>query len=593
MPLQESRDIPGEEMSTASASRSTSGSTFGRLKIVGAHLLATLGCSVAFAEEPTFIGYHPMVPRTLGSGISLADPGANMPDCLVNVEGTSISGARETSSDTFLVTNSSQLRQTLGIDLRIDASYLTFSGGANFSFSSENLFDDYSITMVVKAWSEYAPFKLKPTAALAPSAKAIRSNGPKFVSKCGTHYVDAVRRGSTVSAVITIFGLSSTEKRDTVAGMVASGGWGAASASVKAKFEEHLQRVTQSNNSRVQVVATGGEGIKDFGGIIRALAAGKDSLASVQVALAKMVETLDEGNSAQLGFWIRPFSDFDVDTKALDLWSDLKSKAMSDMVSEYRKVGDLVESANGILSGTDIRQSLVSPSQRTAIEKQLLALLEYQTQLAIQHSACKETTAIGALATNCKKPTPPASGSAIPGIPPQPVGRFRVDAEVGIASAADTATSPVQWSDVESRTLVYDQPVYGDIGTFLSGPTLLPAARTKAPFAKSARLTFSLSGPDIIDGATLKVRTSLFAPDLAVRSLPVPKDGTFMLYSVISDDATMPAGLGDLGQALLEAVGAGSPGQDRELFLEVRDKLGRSTHVPVVNVVGGMFSWAR
>src|ERR1700730_13915370 len=114
-------------------------------------LLISLPSAAEQEPDPSFYAFHPMSTMSLGTGFSPSDVGRSKIRCIEGEESPLEKGALATQFTTKLVTNSEQLQTSLGLDTKIDASYLVYKGGASFSFKYSMSSSEDSATLVVTA----------------------------------------------------------------------------------------------------------------------------------------------------------------------------------------------------------------------------------------------------------------------------------------------------------------------------------------------------------------------------------------------------------------------------------------------------------
>ena len=115
-----------------------------------------------------------------GLGFAPNDVAAPKVRCISSEAGPLEPGALGTSFSTVSVTNSEQLRSAVGLDSKVDASYLVFSGGSQFNLKHESQFEAQSSTVVVTAQTEFGRIALKPPIALTAEAKQLLAEPQKF-----------------------------------------------------------------------------------------------------------------------------------------------------------------------------------------------------------------------------------------------------------------------------------------------------------------------------------------------------------------------------------------------------------------------------
>ena len=164
--------------------------------------------------DPQFYFYYPHSALGLGLGFDPADTSVPKRPCIAGKKEPIDPGAVGTQFQMTYVKNWNQLNTAMRTDAKIDASYLTFKGNAEYTIDTSSAFEFNSITIVLRAWSDFGRWGLTADAKLIDEAHDDLQKDPrKFASKCGIRYVAIERRGATVSAVITLASVGTEFKK--------------------------------------------------------------------------------------------------------------------------------------------------------------------------------------------------------------------------------------------------------------------------------------------------------------------------------------------------------------------------------------------
>ena len=471
-----------------------------------------LRCPVCRAQDvqpdPDYYSFHPRSIMSLGVGFSPNDVSVPKLPCVQAQRGAFENGALSTSFSSVLVTNAEQLKSALGIDLKIDASFLGGSVGGQFNYSDSALFDEKSVTLVVQATTEFGRIALQAPITLTDSAKALLATPTKFANACGTRLVSVERRGASVSAIITIDSLSQGDKQSISAGLSASGGFGPVSGSASAAFKTEMARAAQSGRLNIQVVATGGTGLGGLGKLLVALTTNPDSLDKIQAGLGDYLSQFNADNSVPIGFHVLSMSDLGYDPADEDVWTINKERRLRQIAATYDEVSSIVDAGNGILGGSDIRSKMLSADTLSAIRKAVPQYQTYLDNLAAAHKGCKaDQTADG---SHCVPPENPVSPDPIPRLPSPPHSSFRVQAD------------GISWDESRSRAIVY------------GGQGLTQGVRLFDPTVKKVGLTLLVEGPPLQTAILEFIDDSSVVSPVTVLPLKGSGTGSFAFMSNIS-----------------------------------------------------------
>jgi hypothetical protein len=500
--------------------------------------------------DPNSYSFYPTSVLSIGVGFSPNDLSRAKAPCIDGKPEALEAGALGTAFQANLVTNSAQLKQSMSIDTKVDASYLAFSGGGHFNFKDDSLFTSDSVTVVVTATTEFGRVGYKKRPKISDDVKALLQDGPAFAKTCGTRYVAIERRGASVSAILTISSVHTEDKQTIVADMHASGGWGPLSGKASTDFQQELTRAATSGRLNFQLVATGGPGFGPLGDVVASLTTNPQSLSAIEKALGDYIKQFTSENSVPIGFEVGSMSDFGWDPNSVDLWNLQKEKQLRAIVKNYRHIESLVESGRSIVEGNDPRTSLLNPKQLKAIIDALPMYESYMQTLAEAHKSCKEKTDL----KTCTIPSAqlPPEGT-IPDFPAPPDTSYRVQVDGNLLDV------------ITSRAIFFAT----------RGP-LLDRVRVYQPAAQHAEVLFMLKG-HYLSTASLVFQQNGSAPSAVAPVALLPISVTGVSYHLEGD----PSVNKDMDQALLKFMRQYQTQGSGTFYLDVQDQLGRKFRIAV------------
>jgi hypothetical protein len=393
---------------------------------------------------PNYFGYHPMSVMSLGLGHSPEDLSQARLRAIEYTEKAAEGGALSTEFAIVLVADSTQLKDALHLDLKVDASYLVFKGSNSFAYDQSALFSADAATVVISATSEYARLTMA-GAHLSKEAKALISAGQMadFEQTYGSRYVVMERRGASVSVIVTITGLSIADKSKLAAGLEGSGSWGPLGAGAKLHFESELERASKAGRLNIQVVATGGEGFGGLADLVKALSANPEALKNIFEALGVYLKQFNAKNSVPIGFHTASMKDFGWKPakEPANRWTDLTLRRLLEIVDRYRATIRNLDQIRSLLRHTDPRDVLLQAEQVAELRAAIPKYEQYLYRLAITHKMLLS----GEVAADFTLPDDPLPDFQIcPPLPPLPRGSLRVESD-------NSSLDAVRFFDLLSR----------------------------------------------------------------------------------------------------------------------------------------------
>jgi hypothetical protein len=260
---------------------------------------------------PNYYGFYPKSVLSLGAGFDPNDLSQGKLRCIEFEIAPDEVGALTTEFAELLVRNSTQLKSALNVDLKIDASYLIFSGEGSFAYTDSTLFEARSLTAVLSAITRYGRLTMK-NPKLSSTAQNLIDTGKMrdFAERYGSAFVVQEDRGASVSMILMISDVSEDVINKINTSMAAKGGFGPFSASAKTIFQTESQRASREGRLNVQIVSTGGEGLGELSGIAEAAMATTDSFQKIQVAFGQYLKGFKSETAAPIGLHTQSMTAF-------------------------------------------------------------------------------------------------------------------------------------------------------------------------------------------------------------------------------------------------------------------------------------------
>lgn len=383
------------------------------LKLVA--LVALPAADVAHADE-SYYGFSPMSTLVLGHGLSPNHLDQAKIPCVSFREVPADPGALGTRFHYFLVTSSQQLDDALGLDQSIDASYLTLKGSESFSYSAAGMFHGDSVTMVIRASTEFARRTISDVA-LTPYAQGLidRDQMTRFEADCGSYLATLERLGSSAAAIITLEQVDENASDLLNLGLKNGGGLGPVSAGAKLSFRREMKKIRRAGYLDVQVVSTGGGGLAALSELVKAAAEGDNSYDRIEAALSTYLKDFGPSNPAPIGFHVVPMP-FGFRPGRARLWDERKQSLLAAIAARYRGLERDSKRVRQMIALADTGQLPVADDRLASYRKELPGMEEFLNVLADAHERCMDEKLLDA----CRMPSLSGAGFVIPSQPPLP-----------------------------------------------------------------------------------------------------------------------------------------------------------------------------
>ena len=323
---------------------------------------------------------------TLGACYSLSDLTVTKRSAIKFTPADLDDGPSATEFGAFVVRDIETMKETLGIDLKIDANYLSF-GGASASFDLENSVQQRtdSLTVVIKTSTTFGRKGITDDS-LRPEAQALLGDAKSFIDAFGTYVIDQVTLGASVSAVLTISDVDTSTQNDISTELAAHGGSGPVSGGLTAKVNQEIQRAANSGRLSINLFATGGPGLGGLKDSVATLTTTTNGIDAILKALETFIGQFNKTNASDIMFNFRPLSEYGLNPEAVDLWSLEKERRLEDIVKLYRRIESEVTAAQAVEDRDTPIWKVLTPEQLAYIHSQLPTFSQTLLDLANVHS---------------------------------------------------------------------------------------------------------------------------------------------------------------------------------------------------------------
>jgi hypothetical protein len=355
---------------------------------------AAIACAALFtgaAAHADEYQFHPQSVLSLGRGFDPTDlTKAKVPCATFDKDALGPGGAGDTEFTTTVVTNASQLRETLNIDLRVAASYLAFKGSSTFSYNHASLFRSNSVNFVVKAKTEFSRMSYKNFVVLPAAQRLLDAHDVRgFSEMCGTQLVSIERDGAMVAAIVNIVDVDQQVSNQITASLSAQGGWGPVSASAKTSIHREMETASKEGRVLVNVVSTGGPGFGALSDTVKAVSSKSGSYDAIIDTIAKYIKEFTAANAAPLFYSASAFPG--LSDAQQDIMSQQRQDKLLALVDIYQSVQQQVDSVRAIAAKRDVRAEVLSSAEIEELRAFLPTISKYSDEIAATYARCKTT----------------------------------------------------------------------------------------------------------------------------------------------------------------------------------------------------------
>lgn len=340
--------------------------------------------------DPVEYAYSDHSSLALGRGFNPKDVTANpKASCILWTSEQLDPGPPSTNFNMLYVNDYDEMNFALGVDSKVDASYLGNSAGGHTKVDASFLTKKNAITVILRANTNFGRWGIKAGATLTDQAKVWLGKPKVFEDRCGSRYVSIEGRGASVSALITLDSVSKDVKLAFESEMSGSGGWGPLSAKASLIFRTEAKSASRQDRLEVQVFATGGSGLGGLSDTVKSLMKSDTGIEQATQALGTFLAQFNSTNAAVVYYRVSSMEDFGWDPAGIDPWTDLKEQKLRALAQEYRRVSYLLDIENHVIDGSHPLALVLDTTDIDWIKQDIPRSQAYRDNLAKYHQTCK------------------------------------------------------------------------------------------------------------------------------------------------------------------------------------------------------------
>lgn len=337
--------------------------------------------------DVNYFEFYPASAMQLGKGFVKDDFTKTFKDAL-KVDGydTETNNAISSYLGMSVIYDAQTLKDKFHLDSKVEARYLTFKGSASFNMDFSSTFQSNSLTILLEANSEFGKLYLK-NPQLDPKAAALLQQGStgyaQFKTDYGTHFVNAIRRGISVYAVITISNISRDLQNKIGFQTSGEASFGVGGGSFKLDISKEMVNASQQKRIDVKVLAKGGQGIGALDGIIKSLTFETDNIDKIMNEIGKYVANLDYKASAPIGYFTSPYTQYGLDHR--DIWTDERERIIQGITKEYNRLYIINQNIDKYADKSNYKYLLIDSAKIKEIANYSVLIKERLGNLAKLH----------------------------------------------------------------------------------------------------------------------------------------------------------------------------------------------------------------
>ncbi|HEX2787610.1 MAG TPA: hypothetical protein VHP32_06860 [Ignavibacteria bacterium] len=343
-----------------------------------------------FTQAQTDVNYfefYPVSSMQLGKGFVKDDFTKTFKDALtIDSYDTATNNAINSYLGMSVIYDAQTLKDKFHLDSKIEARYLTFKGSASFNMDFNSAFQSNSLTILLEATSEFGQIRLN-NPRLDPSAATLLRQGStgyaQFKTDYGTHFVNAIRRGISVYAVITISNISRDLQNKIGFQTKGEASFGVGSGSFKLDISKEMVKASQQKRIDVKVLAKGGQGIGALDGIIKSLTFDTDNIDKIMNEIGNYVSNLNYKASAPIGYFTSPYSQYGLDHR--DIWTDERERIVHEITQEYNRLYLINENIDKYTDKSNYKYLLIDLTKIKEIEEYSIIIKTRLSELVKLH----------------------------------------------------------------------------------------------------------------------------------------------------------------------------------------------------------------
>lgn len=299
--------------------------------------------------------------------------------------------AIETNFQVSIAFNKYDLEKALDFNSTLKLSLGTVKANAFYKTITKTTFDESSISVIIKASTEYSKISLDITGLTTEASETYKRDIKEFSKKYGTRIPIQMRRGAAVYFVLNIKNVSETFRNEVTSNLSVSKSGMFFSGSIEANLKKEITESRKNNRLEVEILSRGGQnGIGDLSDMVKAFDDETNSFKNLKESLAQYFKTFKVENSVPVGYFTASYKSLGYSDALTELTDVSKEKYLIKIVDFFQKANDDLNKLQLIDNCLDPICQALSDKSRTEIHNttipQLTQYIDFLTtvyQLAL------------------------------------------------------------------------------------------------------------------------------------------------------------------------------------------------------------------
>lgn len=318
------------------------------MKIIFAVLLFSFTCFAA--EKQGKYEYHPDSVLSLGGGFNPQSLFDGYLECIEYDDSVSTDGegAGDMEYASELITSKKEFMTHLGLSSKVSAQGLFINGDAGVSYLNNFSYLDNSLTLMIMAKVSFGRTSLPQKMHLGAEFKKLLDDGKhaEFKERCGTHFVNSVKSGAFLFALIKAQDVTEKTRTEFEAHANLKVGNPIVGGGIDNRFNSTLNSVAQSGSITIRIYANGGSGATALENIV----IDKElSVKDITREVHRYMKTMTVRNARPISYQTKSMSLFGY--KAVgDVNYDPRDEALVDLYHKIERAKSTLDSIKAALS---------------------------------------------------------------------------------------------------------------------------------------------------------------------------------------------------------------------------------------------------
>ncbi len=309
-------------------------------------------------EEPKSYGYSKGTGLRLGKSFNPIDV-TDIKRPAIQFEEPVKNNSGKSKIELYYADNYKSLQKVIRNDIRLSASYLSNSGEYSSSSELDYSFSENSLTIVLRAETDYGEWFIGNDAQLTPEAKSLLTNPDEFSKRYGTRYISSENRINGLYITFTIYNVSRKTKKTFKSSISASVGFGKLNASAKSTFEKIITESSKSNRMSLSISSIGGTGVDSLSTVLENIIHEQTNpLPHIIKSVENVLKTFTINNAWPNEFFVAKMSNFGLSIDHSLEWTEERNLKLIKCKDNYFKLKYKYNAVKEMMNGSHVINKL-------------------------------------------------------------------------------------------------------------------------------------------------------------------------------------------------------------------------------------------